>query len=173
MEKPQTVNQAKSPSFEKDPHNPELYHYVDSSNQYMQEAYREACKSGCGSRQIGAVIVKGKKIIARGHNGRGRELAPCPRVSQNLPSGVGYQLCSHCVERNHTESDAMRNAKREGANIANAEIYIFGHWWACAPCREKVRAAGITKIYLVENAAELFKERGMLHTKSWYKKHET
>ncbi len=149
------------------------YEYVDASHPFMQEAYKEACKSGCGSRQIGAVIVNKKTIIARGHNGRDRVPSSCPRVIQNLPSGIGYNLCQECVEENHAEADALRNARLMEVDTENGEMYIFGHWWGCEPCLEKVRNAGITKIYLVKEAAEMFKERGMLKSKTWYKKYET
>lgn len=144
------------------------YEYVAASHPFMQEAYKEACRSGCGSRQIGAVIVKEGIIIAHGHNGRDRKSEQCPRVEQNLPSGIGYEMCPHCVEENHVEADAIRNARLEGVDTAGGEIYIFGHWWACEPCWGKIRAAGIKKIYLVEGAAEIFQERGVLTSKKWY-----
>lgn len=134
----------------------------------MREAYKEACKSGCESRQIGAVIVKKGIVIARGYNGRDRKPAPCPRVLQGLPSGYGYELCQHCIEKKHVEADAIRNARLEGVDTAGGEIYIFGHWWACEPCWEKIRAAGIKKIYLVQGAVEMFQERGVLESKKWY-----
>jgi deoxycytidylate deaminase len=164
--------------IEFDPHNPSLYEYVPATHLFMQEACAEACKSGCGSRQVGAVIVKEGMIIACGHNSRNREPSPCPRVEQNLPSGIGYELCPHCGESDltgHAEADTIENAKTNQVNTVGGELYMFGHWWACAPCWEKIRSVGITKIYLVENAAELFKQRGVLEEKSWYKnmKHET
>ncbi|MBI4359821.1 MAG: hypothetical protein HY564_01870 [Candidatus Jacksonbacteria bacterium] len=162
----------RSKLFEFDPHDQTIYEYVDASHPFMMEAYKEACKSGCGSRQVGAVIVREGKIVSRGHNSRNREPSSCPRVEQNLPSGVGYELCPHCGESDlmgHAEADTIQNAKINGTYICGGEIYMFGHWWACEPCLEKVRAAGITKIYLVEGAAEMFQDRGVLASKRWYK----
>lgn len=161
--------------IEQDPQNAELYEYVDAKNPYMIEAYKEACKSGCGSRQVGSVIVKEGKIIARGHNSGNREPAPCPRVEQNLPSGIGYELCPHCGESDlmcHAEADTIKNAEIFGADTSGGELYLFGHWWACAPCWKKALAAGIMKIYLVYEAATIFKERGILTSKKWFSTHK-
>jgi deoxycytidylate deaminase len=153
----------------RDPHDPTLYYYVSASHWVMQEAYKSACQSGCGSQQTGAVIVKDDKIIARGHNSIKRNPAPCPRVEQNLPSGIGYELCPICVPANHAEADAIRNAQDNQVDTTGAEMYLWGHWWACSPCWEKVLKAEIKKIYLVEGAEELFKGRGILTNKKWYK----
>ncbi|OGY73937.1 MAG: hypothetical protein A3H61_02015 [Candidatus Jacksonbacteria bacterium RIFCSPLOWO2_02_FULL_44_20] len=144
------------------------YEYAPASHPFMQEARAEAYKSGCGSRQIGAVIVNKETVIARGHNARDRVSSPCPRAIQNIPSGIGYNLCPECIEENHTEADALRNARLAGVDTENGEMYIFGHWWACESCWDKVRSAGITKIYLVKRAREMFQERGVLSGKRWY-----
>lgn len=149
------------------------YEYVNASHPFMREAYKEACKSGCGSRQVGAVIVKEGTVIARGYTSKGREPAPCPRVLQNLPSGVGYELCPHCGESDlgsHAEADTITNAKIAGVDTQGGELYMFGHWWVCEPCWGKIRIAGIRKIFLVEGAVEMFQKRGVLESKKWYTK---
>ena len=144
------------------------YEYAPASHPFMQEARAEAYKSGCGSGQLGAVIVKEGRIISRGFNSRNREQSPCPRVQQNCPSGSGYELCPNCTEEHHAEADAIKNAKKTSTDMKDGELYLFGHWWACESCWDKVRSAGITKIYLVKRAREMFQERGVLSGKRWY-----
>lgn len=162
------VQPEKMALIEKDPQNPELYEYAEPNNPFMIEAAKNACQSNCGSMQTGAVIVENSKIIASGYNSVNRQPGLCPRVEQNLPSGTGYELCPDCGPDYHAEADAVRNAQEKNINLKDADLYLWGHWWACLPCWRKMLSAGISQVFLIKGARQIFNHRGPLNKQKWY-----
>jgi deoxycytidylate deaminase len=141
--------------------------YVPASNEFMVEAERE-CKtqSTDTAHSTGAVIVKDGKIIGRGANQSALKSETlrqwhkkyfCVRRLLNIPSGQKYWLCPGCSKyKHHAEAVAIKNAKSKNMLIQGADLYLYGHWWCCQPCWDKMQAAGISNVYLVEGATELF-----------------
>lgn len=138
--------------------------YVSLDNPYMKEAYTYAKElyttEGLTDKVkkmtiTSSVIVKNRKVISKGANGDGwhQKHNTCVRMEKNLPTGVGYEECPGCCAANHAEQTALRVA---GAAAQGAEIYLYGHWWICASCWNAITTAGITHIYLLENADALF-----------------
>ena len=66
---------------------------------FMQMALLTARRSTCLRRQVGAVIVKDKHIIATGYNGAPKglehcdEIGGCLREELGVPSGERHELC--------------------------------------------------------------------------------
>jgi deoxycytidylate deaminase len=106
------------------------------------------------------VIVKNGKIIAHGANGSDyHEKHGCERKKQGIPTGEGYELCEGCHPKNHAEAKALKDARAQGLtrkDTRGSEVYLWGHWWCCQPCWEKMIAAGIKNVYLQENSQILF-----------------
>jgi len=50
----------------------------------------------------------------------------------------------------------LKAAHDVGADPAGADLYMYGHWWACEPCWKVLIDAGVRDVYLVENAHEVF-----------------
>ena len=73
-------------------------------------------------------------------------------------ANADYDSCPGCRHTAHSERSALRKAIRdygEGA-VKDAEIYLYGHWWACTPCMEAIAKAGVSRIYLLKNARDIF-----------------
>lgn len=107
---------------------------------YMNEAKKLALAS-TSSKKTGCVVVKNGKIIGKGSN---THQEPCKRVG--FPTGVGYDLCEGCNYDNHAEANALRDIDAE-----NAELYLYGHYYLCEPCQEKVLASGVAHVFIREN----------------------
>lgn len=138
--------------------------YVSLDNPYMRKAYTYAkakhTTEGLSDKVrkmtiTSATIVKDNTIIGQGCNGNGwhQEHNTCVRMEKNLPTGVGYNECPGCHSDNHAERVALQQA---GEQARGGELYLYGHWWLCASCWNAITEAGITHIYLLEQAEYLF-----------------
>ncbi len=132
---------------------------------FMQMAELTAKRSTCLRRQVGAVIVKDKHVMATGYNGAPRGLAHCEekggclREQLRVPSGERHELCRAL----HAEQNAIIQAAVLGQSIEGATIYITHQ--PCVICAKMIINAGIDKIivkdgYPDELATELLNEAG-------------
>jgi deoxycytidylate deaminase len=141
--------------------------YAPFNNEFMLEAMK-VCKgdSTDTAHSTGAVVVKDGVVIGRGANQsalknetlkRWHKKYFCVRRLLNIPSGQKYWLCPGCASfRHHAEARAVLDALRKNAAISGADLYMYGHWWCCKPCWDKMLSAGIRDVYLCEGASELF-----------------
>ena len=116
---------------------------------FIEMSYYVATRATCTRRQVGAVIVKEKHILATGYNGAPRGIAHCfdtgcLRDKLNIPSGERQELCVAL----HAEQNAIIQAAYHGNAIAGSEIYCTTH--PCSICAKMIINAGITRIYYVE-----------------------
>lgn len=136
--------------------------FVPLSNTWIQAAKEVAdTETGCSWWPTGAVIVRDGTIVGKSAN-KGTFTFPCPRVENNSKSGEDYHFCKEVCEieeYSHAEYGAVLDAKRKGNQTSGSDIYLFGHWWCCEPCWNKMIEAGIKNVYLVENAHEIFTPR--------------
>jgi len=140
--------------------------YVPETNVFMARA-KEVRKllSTDFKFPTGAVVVKNGIIIGEAANQAGfkhpvlirlHERVLCIRRALKVRSGKHYWLCPGCAPaKNHAETLAVRNAQKHGDAIG-ADLYLYGHWWCCEPCWNAMLGAGITDVYLVENATEMW-----------------
>ena len=137
--------------------------YVSEENQYMKIAKEMYLLSNEKNHPTGAVVVKDGKIISRASNKAALENKKlielhkkyCIRKLLHIPTGKGYFLCPGCASsQNHAES---RASKMAGADAKGADLYLYGHWWACKPCWDNMIKVGIKNVYLLENSENLFK----------------
>jgi dCMP deaminase len=122
-------------------------------------------RSTCLRRQVGALIVKDKRILASGYNGAPVGCKHCAEVGcirneLNIPSGQRHEIC----RATHAEQNAIVQAAYSGTSIKGATMYVTTQ--PCVLCAKLCINAGITKIifrgdYPDELAMELLKEAGV------------
>ena len=108
---------------------------------------------------IGVAIVRDGAVLLTAGNGFNRGsgvVHVCPRVVLECPSGTGYDLCALHDSPGHAEHMAVAVAKEKGTDIAGADAYMYGHWWACEPCWNALIAAGIRDLYVTDDAHDRF-----------------
>ncbi|MFM2414470.1 MAG: hypothetical protein RI911_163 [Candidatus Parcubacteria bacterium] len=147
---------------------------ADMSHPMMRRSFLHAIKHGklqekSGMRAVTSTIVAKDGAIVMGVAGELCDTVPdkskddityhaetgaCDRVQSN--GNVDYNKCPGCRHDRHSEPSAIHKAKRDGIDLAGAELYLYGQWWVCEPCSSKCVAAGIQTIYLLPNAKELF-----------------
>lgn len=131
------------------PENREIL-YIDENNKYMQEAKKQSLLSGCAKQKVGCVIVVDEKVVAHGANGdNGKHGIPtkCQREVLGCKTGEGYENCTQCQESGHAEAVAIREKK---SDIFGGDLYLFGHWWVCKPCWDRIIQSEIKNVYLCQ-----------------------
>lgn len=127
---------------------------------FMGQAYMASFRSTCGSRRVGAVIVKGNRQIATGYNGNppGDDHCidgGCPRF-QARKQGIGvsgqYQDEFPCYAF-HAEANALFQMSRQGISTEGAEMYTTT--FPCRSCAEKINGSGIKRVYYSEGYPDL------------------
>lgn len=137
-----------------------------SWDQYFMDITRlVATRSSCLRRQVGAVLVKERNILATGYNGVPSGISHCHvtgclRERMNVPSGERHELCRGL----HAEQNAIIQAARHGININGATLYCTT--MPCIICSKMIINAGITKVvygegYADELAREMVAEAGI------------
>ncbi len=131
----------------------------------MRIAMLAATRSTCLRRQVGAVIVKNKKVLATGYNGAPSGLTHCLetgclREKLNIPSGERHELCRAI----HAEQNAIIQAATSGVSIEGGVLYSTT--FPCVLCAKMLINAGITEIYVTEGypddlSREMFDEAGV------------
>jgi dCMP deaminase len=117
-----------------------------------------ATRSTCLRRQVGALLVKDRNILATGYNGtpsgiRHCEETGCLRDRLQIPSGERHELCRGL----HAEQNAIIQAARHGINIDGSTLYCTT--MPCIICTKMLINAGIRRIVFIEGYAdELAKE---------------
>ena len=138
----------------------------DWDEYFMEMAMLTAKRSTCLRRQVGAVIVKDRHIVATGYNGAPRGVAHCDekggclRQQMNVPSGERHELCRAL----HAEQNAIIQAAVQGNSIEGASIYVTNQ--PCVICAKMIINAGIKKIYIKDSypdkmAEEIIEEAGI------------
>ncbi|HWO07555.1 MAG TPA: deaminase [Candidatus Paceibacterota bacterium] len=134
------------------------FRYVPEDNEYMLEARSYALAHSLDDAvKTGSIIVKDGVIIGRGANGSDyHKTHQCERVRRGIPTGQGYELCEGCHPKNHSEPRAIADALKNDGDTRGADLYLWGHWWACEPCWKAITEAGISNVYLMEGSERLF-----------------
>ena len=133
---------------------------------FMEITHLVARRSTCLRRQVGAVLVKDKNILATGYNGAPSGIAHCLdvgclREKLGIPSGERHELCRGL----HAEQNAIIQAAKRGTNIDGATLYCTT--MPCIICSKMIINAGIRQIvyeggYADSLAAEMIAESGVV-----------
>lgn len=98
------------------------------------------------NRQVGAVIVKNKRVLTTGYNGASsgiescKERGVCLRRELNIPSGTRHEICY----ATHAEQNAIIQAAKLGVCIDGATLYCTHQ--PCVICAKMIINAGIKRI---------------------------
>ncbi len=116
---------------------------------FMDIAQLVARRSTCMRRQVGAVMVKEKNILATGYNGTPKgithcDVTGCLREQLNVPSGQRHELCRGL----HAEQNAIIQAASHGVNISEATLYCTNS--PCIICTKMLINAGIREVVYLE-----------------------
>ncbi len=112
---------------------------------FMRITWEVARRSTCLRRQVGALIIKDKRILTTGYNGAPRGLAHCLdvgclREELGVPSGERQELCRGL----HAEQNAIIQAAMHGVSIQGGQLYCTTQ--PCVLCAKMVINAGIERV---------------------------
>jgi len=132
---------------------------------FMQLTRLVATRSTCLRRQIGAILVKDKRILATGYNGAPRGMKHCLEIGcirdkMGIPSGTRQEICRAV----HSEQNAVIQCAVYGVSSEGSTMYITNQ--PCTICTKMLINAGIKRIvyenpYPDEFAISLLKESGV------------
>ncbi len=118
---------------------------------FMEMAELVAKRSTCLRRNVGAVVVQDRRIVATGYNGAPVGLAHCDEIEggclrqrMGIPSGERHEMCRAL----HAEQNAIIQAATSGQSVEGATIYITHQ--PCVICAKMIINAGIDRIVVKE-----------------------
>ena len=92
----------------------------------------------CTRKEVGAILVKGDRIISTGYNG--------------LPSGSDDTICKKnckgCELTVHAEMNAILFAAKSGVGTQDSDLYVT--FSPCLNCAKHIINAGIKNVYFIE-----------------------
>lgn len=135
---------------------------------FMELTEQVATWSSCfkEDRQVGAVVVRDKRVLCTGYNGAPegitscKEKGECMRLKLGIPSGQNLEKCYSV----HAEQNAIVNAARIGTSLEGATLYCTHQ--PCVICAKLIVNAGIRRVvfkegYPDEFAVEVLHEAGV------------
>ncbi|HIH37212.1 MAG TPA: cytidine deaminase [Methanocellales archaeon] len=117
---------------------------------FLEIASVVAKRSTCLRNQVGAVIVKDKRILSTGYNGAPRDLEHCLdigciREQNDIPSGERHELCRGV----HAEQNAIIQAAIHGVSIEGSTLYSTHQ--PCILCAKIIINANIRRVLFVNS----------------------
>ena len=130
----------------------------------MQIAHLVKTRATCPRRQVGAVIVRDRRMLATGYNGAPKGLKHCPEGGPEHDWPAGCMRAGHCIRSLHAEQNALLQAAMIGIACEGATMYVTCQ--PCNNCAKMIINAGIKQViyegdYPDEFSLELFKESGL------------
>lgn len=109
---------------------------------FLDIAVQVSVMSTCLRRQVGAVLVRDKRIVATGYNGAPAgtpHCVTCLRDDLHIPSGERHEICRGA----HGDGNAVAQAGRE--LCVGATLYIHGGT-PCAYCAKLIINNGVARV---------------------------
>lgn len=121
---------------------------------FIKLAALVAERSTCIRHHVGAIIVKGKRVLTTGYNGAARNVKDCLelgclRDALKIPSGTRHEICRAI----HAEQNAIIQAGLHGININEGTVYCTHT--PCMICAKMMVNAGIKEIVSYHDYADL------------------
>lgn len=112
-----------------------------------------AQRSTCLRRQVGAILVRDRRIISTGYNGAPSAIRHCGEVGclreqRGIPSGERHELCRGL----HAEQNAIIQAALHGVSIDGATLYCTN--LPCSICTKMLINSRIEHIIYKEGYAD-------------------
>ena len=116
---------------------------------FLDVASLVARRSTCLRRNVGAILVKDKRILATGYNGAPAGLkhcldTGCLREKLKIPSGQRHELCRAL----HAEQNALIQASLYGISVKGSTLYATCQ--PCVICAKMLINAGIKEIVIAD-----------------------
>jgi len=130
---------------------------------FMEIAAVVAKRSTCLRNQVGAVLVRDKRILSTGYNGAPAGLEHCDSVGcarEGVESGTRHELCRAV----HAEQNAIIQAALHGIGIEGAILYCTHQ--PCILCAKMMINARISRVVYSESypdgtALQFLKQAGI------------
>lgn len=132
---------------------------------FLEVAELVSKRATCLRRQVGAVLVKDKKILSTGYNGAPSGLdhcfdIGCIRQKLKIPSGERHELCRGL----HAEQNVILQAALYGTSTNGSTLYITNQ--PCAICAKMLINAGIKEVIIADGypdklAQDFLKQAGI------------
>jgi dCMP deaminase len=137
---------------------------------FMENALLASTMSTCLRRNVGAIVVREKRILATGFNGQisgGKHCEECFRIKENIPSGQMLDRCKAV----HAEANAIAQCASNGISCKGA-ILVVTHK-PCFTCFKLAANSGISSILWNEEypdklTNEAMEEIGVLSKERFY-----
>jgi dCMP deaminase len=113
---------------------------------FMQIAFTVAERSTCNRAQVGAVLVRDRRILTTGYNGAPSGLPHCEEIGHLIIDG-------HCVRTLHAEQNAIIQGALHGISIAGATAYVTHQ--PCLTCAKMLINSGIQRVVYAGNYPDL------------------
>ena len=125
---------------------------------FMGITFEVARRSTCNRAQVGAIIVRDKRILTTGYNGSPTGLPHCTEAGCLIVNG-------HCVRTLHAEQNAIIQAALHGVSTDGATIYVTHQ--PCLICAKMIINAGISRVvyggdYPDDLARQFLEEAGVV-----------
>lgn len=125
----------------------------DIDEYFMEMARLVSRRSTCLRRNVGAVIVKEKRVLATGYNGTPKGLKHCAEVGcvreqMKVPETQRHELCRGL----HAEQNAIIQAALFGVSIKDSSLYTTH--FPCSVCAKMLINADIKEIIYGEDYAD-------------------
>ena len=125
---------------------------------FMELTEQVATWSSCfkEDRQVGAVIVRHKRILSTGYNGAPegvkscKEKGECLRIKYGIQSGSNLETCYSV----HAEQNAIVSAARLGVSLEGGTLYCTHQ--PCVICAKLIVNAGIKRVVYKEGYPDKF-----------------
>lgn len=121
-----------------------------SLDQYFMDMTQLVKARGtCPRRQVGAVVVKDKRVLTTGYNGAPRNFphpidTGCLRDELGIPRGMLADVCP-CL---HAEQNAILQAATTGVSIEGSDLFCTTQ--PCTQCSRMIANAGIKRVCFAE-----------------------
>lgn len=104
---------------------------------FMAQSHILSLRSTCSRLNVGATIVRDKRIIAGGYNGSITGDEHCVDTGCKMVDG-------HCIRTIHAEINAIIQCAKFGVSTENATIYVTH--FPCLNCTKTILQSGIKEI---------------------------
>lgn len=118
---------------------------------FMKVAELVSERSTCLRRKVGAVVVRGKRVIATGYNGNCIpgdvhciDEGVCERDRMGVESGTRYEV-GNCT---HAEASAILQCAKFGTSTEGATLYV--NCLVCVLCAKMIISAGIQRVVCIK-----------------------
>ncbi|MDD2439293.1 MAG: cytidine/deoxycytidylate deaminase family protein [Methanosarcinaceae archaeon] len=132
---------------------------------FLEIAFVVGKRATCLRNNVGAVIVRDKRILSTGYNGAPRGMAHCfelgcMREQEHIPSGTRHEKCRAV----HAEQNAIIQAALHGVSTDGATLYCTHQ--PCILCTKMIINAGIERVvystpYPDTDSLDFFQDAGI------------